>query len=162
MDDAWREAEKTGVEVYYEWSDVLEGNNRSKWDSPFAPTAAIGTTEAALGADLLIRGVPSGSFYDLSLQLQQKFKDAGLGRDLGARTSAEAQSLFQDSIPYPVRNLGEDAIRHFTDGKDASHIQSVQNAPELARDSNNLIWERSGINRARGSEDMMGMEQFRA
>ena len=85
-----------------------------------------------------------------------------MGRDLGARTSAEAQSLFQDSIPYPVRNLGGDAIRHFTDGKDASHIQSVQNAPELARDSNNLIWERSGINRARGSEDMMGMEQFRA
>ena len=53
-------------------------------------------------------------------------------------------------------------MRQFLQGKDASHIQSVHNAPQLATDSGNILWESSGINRARGASDMTGWEQFAA
>ena len=154
--------EKAGVEIYYEWSDVLEEASTSKPNSPFSQRATIGTTSAALGADTLIRGVPSGSFSDLSSGLIQKFKDAGLSGERGVRSLHEAQEFYRESIPYPVRNLGEDAIRQFTEGKDASHITSVKNAPELAKSNDKIVWENSSINRSRGSEDMTGMEVFKS
>ena len=48
----------------------------------------------------------------------------------------------------------------FVDGKDASHIQSAQNAPHLVADSGNILWEDSGINRARGAADMGSGERL--
>ena len=65
-------------------------------------------------------------------------------------------------MPGFVRNYGEDAVRQFLQGKDASHIRSVHNAPQLATDSGNILWESSSVNRARGAADMTGREQFAA
>ncbi|MYD61170.1 MAG: hypothetical protein F4W91_09040 [Gemmatimonadetes bacterium] len=92
--------------------------------------------------------------------MQDKFRIAGLGGERGVRTLAEAQNFYQDSIPYPIRNLGEPAISKFTDGKEASHIQSVHNAPHLTKESSNILWENSRDNRARGGENMIGQEQL--
>ena len=150
--------EKASVEIYYEWPEVIEETAAGK-----SATTTISTATAAAGVDTLVRGVPSGSFSDLSDGLQRKFMDAGL-RD-STRTFAEAESFFHESIPYPVRNLGEDAVSRYLGGdggKHASHIQSVHNAPHLANSNHNLVWENSDINRARGAENMTGMEQFRA
>ncbi len=149
--------ERAGVDIYYDWPEVTENGN-----SAGRLASIAGAATAAAGMDTLIRGVPSGSFADLSDSSQSKFVAAGLGGERGVRSAAEAQSFYQDSIPYPVRNLGEDAVRRFTDGKDASHIQSAHNAPHLADSSNNILWETSGINRARGAENMTGAEQFQA
>ena len=153
--------DKAGVDIYYEWPEALE-NEQNAYRKPSSNTSVIGTATTAAGVDTLFRGVPSDSFGDLSDSLQRKFVDAGLGGERGFRTATEANALYQDSIPYPVRNLGEGAIRTFTEGKDASHIESVSNAPNLASRPSNLIWEDSALNRSRGAEDMSGWEEFRA
>lgn len=149
--------EKAGVDRYYEWPEAVEETAGGK-----SAASVIGAVTAAAGVDTLIRGVPNGSFGNLSDSLQQKLVNAGLGGERGVRTLAEAQGFYQDSVPYPVRNLGEGATRQFLDGKDASHIQSAQNAPQLADHSGNLLWENSGLNRARGAENMTGREQWQA
>lgn len=149
--------EKAGVDRYYEWPEAVDETAGGQ-----AAAAVIGAATAVAGVDTLIRGVPNGSFSNLSDGLQQKLVNAGLGGERGVRTLAEAQGFYQDSIPYPIRNLGEGATRQFLDGKDASHIQSAQNAPHLADHSGNLLWENSGLNRARGTENMTGREQWQA
>ena len=149
--------EKAGVDIYYEWPEAIAetASNRST-------AATIGTSAAAAGIDTWIRGVPSGSFKDLSNSFQNKLRVAGLGGERGARTLAEAQNFYHDSIPYPIRNLGEPAIRQYLDGKHASHIQSFHNAPHLAKESSNSLWENARYNLARGDENMTGGEQLRA
>ncbi len=150
--------EKASVELYYEWPEATEdGDESNNGRSAIAGAATISTS-----ADLLIRGVPSGSFENLSDGLQQKLSRAGLGGDLGARTEAQAQAFYQETIPHTVRNLGEENVWKYLAGKDASHIQSVHNAPSLARENSNLVWESSDINRARGAENMTPGETFQA
>ena len=147
--------EKAGVDVYYEWPAGTE-------DRTHSAASLFGTAAAAAGVDTLVRGVPHGSFANLSDALQSKFASAGLGGERGARSMAEAESFYNDSIPYSVRNLGGDAVQRFLEGKDASHIQSAHNAPHLTASNGNIVWENSGLNRARGAENMTGAEQFRA
>ncbi len=152
--------EKAGVDIYYEWpSAAAEGDMGGISKSPLAGASAGAT---AAGADVLIRGVPDGSWASLSDSLQSKFASAGLGGERGIRSAAEAQAFYQDSIPYPVRNLGEETVWRYLEGKDASHIQSAHNAPHLASDNGNILWENSGINQARGADSMTGVEEFRA
>ena len=86
--------------------------------------------------------------------------DAGLRH--GTRSTTDAQTLYQESVPSFVRNYGEDSVNRFLQGKDASHIQSVYNSPDLATETGNIIWEKLSWNRARGSADMTGYEQFTA
>ena len=147
--------EKAGVEIYYDWpSQTAEERSGvlTKYSIPGLATAAqVGT---------IIRGIPDGSFANLTDGLQRKFMDAGLRH--GTRSAAEAQALYQESVPSFVRNYGEGSVKQFLQGKDASHIQSVHNHPDLAADTGNVIWEKLSWNRARGSADMTGYEQFTA
>ena len=151
--------EKAGMETYYDWPDALE--DRAGLTSRTASsTSAARTVGLAAGLEVLVRGMPPGSFADLSDSLQQKFATAGLGGNRGSR--ADPQAIYRDTIPYPIRDLGEDAVRSFTGGTDLSHRISVSNSPELARDPGNIAgWENSSLNRARGAETMTGMEEFR-
>ena len=146
--------EKACVDIYYEWPEAIAetASNRSI-------VSAIGTATTAAGIDILIRGVPSGSFDILSDSLQDKFRNAGLGGERGVRTLVEAQNFYHDSIPYPIRNLGESAIDTYLDGKHASHIQSVHNAPHLAKESSNILWENSRNNLSRQTENMTWLDQ---
>ncbi len=101
------------------------------------------------------------SYADLSAGLQQKFKAAGgLGGERGSRrTVTEAQSFYDSSVPDAVKMLGEDAVKDFLNGKEASHIRSFENAPELAKVDSNFLWEVASANRARSAADMTGWEQ---
>lgn len=149
--------EKAGVDVYYEWpSETAEARYDTLTKSGVAGLAAA----AQVGT--IIRGVPDGGFASLSDSLQRKFMDAGLRPEHGIRSVTEAQALYQESVPAFVRNYGEDAVRQFLQGKDASHIRSVHHSPYLATDPGNIVWESSGINRARGAADMTGWEHFTA
>ena len=149
--------EKASVDLYYEWAEVAEDEGI---EPATRATGLTGIAATAAGLDVLIRGIPTGSFEGLSDSLQRKLASAGIrGTE---RSIADASDFFKQSIPSPVRNLGEDAVKRYTDGKDASHIQSVKNAPHLADEPKNIIWENSGINRARGSENMTEIEQIRA
>ena len=147
--------DKARVDLYFEWADLLEEGTESKRTN--LPGLA-GAAAAAAGGFLWIRGLPTGSFESLSNGLQGKIAAAGLRGDY--RSAAEAQAFYQQSIPHAVRNLGQDSVERFLEGKDASHIQSVKNAPHLASENSNLMWEDSIINRARGAENMTGNEQF--
>ena len=88
--------------------------------------------------------------------------DAGLRPGHGIRNVSEAQTLYQETVPAFVRSFGEDAVREFLQGKDASHIRSVANAPHMSTDLNNIVWENSAINRARGAADMTPWERLAA
>lgn len=118
------------------------------------------SSEAAAAALALESVVSNVSYADLSGALQAKFKAAGLGGERGARTAAEAQSFYEASVPDAIKMLGGDAIKEYLAGKDASHITSYENAPELAKSNSNLLWEASSANRARGAADMTGWEQI--
>ncbi len=120
------------------------------------------TSEISAVALALDQVVSNVSFTDLSAQLQDKFRAAGgLGGDRGAlRTPAEAESFLNASVPDAIRMLGPEAIERFLDGKDASHVKSVSNAPELTRVDSNIRWENATANRARGAEDMSRFDQI--
>ena len=149
--------EKASVDIYYDWPvETADERGGMLTKSSLAGLAAA----AQVGS--VIRGIPNGSFANLTDGLQRKFMDAGLRPEHGIRNAAEAQILYQESVPSFVRNYGEDAVRQFLQGKDASHIQSVHNAPHLSADPGNILWENSAINRARGATDMTGWEQFTA
>ena len=149
--------EKACVDIYYEWPGETEDNR-----SGLLTKAGVAGLATASQVGTIIRGIPDGSFANLTDSLQRKFMDAGLRPEHGIRTTAEAQALYQESVPTLVRNYGEDAVKAFLKNKDASHIQSIHNAPHLATESGNILWENSAINRARGAEDMRGWEQFTA
>ena len=150
--------EKASVDIYYEWPGQSEDSNAQLLPKRQSAELAAATTQAGL----IIRGLPNGSFDNLSSTLQRKFMDAGLRPEHGIRTTAEAQSLYQETVPAFVRNFGGDAVRDFLGGKDASHIKSVANAPHLSADPNNIMWESSAINRARGASDMTQWDRFTA
>ena len=104
----------------------------------------------------------STSFTQLSSRMIRKFVRAGLGNGRGSRTVREAEQFFRASVPGPVRNLGEAAVKQFTKDKEASHIQAVANAPGKAKDSQNIVWEFAGDHIGRGSRDMTRLELFSA
>ena len=150
--------DRAGIETHYDWPSALDDRDGLTGRAT-ARTSTAGTVGMAAGREVLVRGMPSGSFADLSDSLQQKFATAGLGGDRGAWADPEA--IYRDTIPFPIRNLGVDP-RRYTDGKDLSHRISVSNSPELARDPGNIVgWENSSLNRARGAETMTGMQEFR-
>ena len=117
-------------------------------------------SEISAVAQALNNVVSNVSYADLTSSLQTKFKTAGLGGERGVRTAAEAQSFYESSVPDSVRVRGEDAVREWLAGKDASHIESFENAPELVKSDSNFLWENASANRARGAEDMTGLEQI--
>ena len=119
------------------------------------------SSETASVAHVLEGVVSNVSYADLSVSLQNKFKAAGgLGGERGLRrTAEEAQSFYESTVPDSVRLRGDDAVREWLAGKDASHVKSFENAPELARTDSNFLWEAASANRARGAADMTGWEQ---
>ena len=70
------------------------------------------------------------------------------------RTVDAASSFYESSVPSAVRNLGNDAVVAFLDGKHASHIEAVVNAPGRMMDAANIVWEAARDNLARGGADM--------
>ena len=145
---------KAPADIYFEWPEAIDESMKRRR----APD--IGAVSTATGLETLIKGIPPNSFENLGESLQRKFATAGLGGDRGIRPAVEAQSFYADSIPYAIRNLGPQAVRDYVSGKDASHIQSVQNAPHLARENSNIFWENREINNARGSGDMSRLHQM--
>lgn len=154
--------DKASAQTYCDWQPEAAQETRAGTPIGGGRSATASTLAMAAGADTLIRGVPSSSFEELGEGLHRKFAVAGLGGERGYRTLSEAQAFYQDSVPYPIRNLGGDAALRYLEGKDASHIQSWENAPRLAKDSGNILWERSDLNRARGSENMTAWEELSA
>lgn len=98
-------------------------------------------------------------FDELSPDLILKLRRAGLGNGRGFRTHAEAEQLFVESIPASVRNSGEKVVWQFLKNKQASHIESVVNAPGKAKNPGNIKWESGKSNQMRGSRNMNGVEK---
>ena len=114
---------------------------------------------AAWGALVsLEQAVPS--FSDLSPTLKAKFVAAGMHG--GSRTVDAASAFYESSVPSAVRNLGKDAVVAFLDGKHASHIEAVANAPGRMMDAANIVWEAARDNLARGAANMTPFELAKA
>ena len=127
------------------------GDNTDEW----AQAAAAGAWGALQN---LQAAVPT--FNDLSPLLKTKFALAGMH---GAwRPVHLASSFYEESIPFPIRNLGQDAVLAFIDGKHASHIEAVVNAPGRIMDAANIVWEAARDNLARGGANMTPFELAKA
>ena len=132
---------------------------RARESKDGANALAQGAASAAMGALLALQQtVPS--YADLSPALKAKLAFAGMH---GARRPIPiASHFYQECLPFPVRNLGEDAVWAFVDGKHASHIEAAVNAPERMMDAANIVWERARDNLARGGANMTPLELAKA
>ena len=124
-----------------------------------ADASARAAAAAAWGAFLTLQqAVPT--FNDLPTAMKVKFAAAGMH---GAwRPLDVANTFYESSIPFPIRNLGKDAVLAFVDGKHASHIEAVVNAPGRMMDAANIVWENARDNLARGGADMTPLELAKA
>ena len=144
------ESEELLQDFFYVRDDRRKYDNIENNRGPAALLVALAKGQQVKSAPFLSR---------LSNPMQNKFHIAGLGRGRGgARGPAAAQEFYRSSVPGPVRNLGEGAVRQYTHGKQASHIRSVANAPGQARNSSNIVWESAKANTARGSRNMTKLE----
>ena len=117
-------------------------------------------TAASVSAAFLTVEQMVPSFSGLSPAVKAKFAMAGLQ---GAwRPIDFAQGFFEEGVPSAVRNLGEDAVLKFVEGKHASHIRSVFNAPERMAEHTNIVWEAAKDNLSRGATDMTAMDLAKA
>ena len=114
------------------------------------------------GASRAHKPAAATPFSALPSWLKLKFIKAGLGNGRGYRTLAEAEQLYLRTVPRSVRSMGPQAIKKFLHGKDASHVESVVNAPSKANMPKNFLWEISSRNRSRGSANMTFLERTRA
>ena len=143
---------------------ILEGEDQLQ-DFLFVRDGGNGF-ESRQGPAALISAVVNGknvnptAFSQLSHQLNVKFSRAGFGSRGGHRKLPEAQEFYRTRVPGPIRNLGEAGV--FTRGKHASHKISKLNAPHLANDPKNIMWESSKANLKRGSRNMTRLEIVRA
>ena len=95
--------EKAGVDIYYDWpGQAAEERERSG----ALTKSGIAGLAAAAQVGTVLRGIPDGGFTSLSGGLQRKFMDAGLRPEHGVRNAAEAQALYQESVPGFVQNYG--------------------------------------------------------
>lgn len=123
---------------------------------------AISPKEQIAAVSLALNQVVDNvSYADLSAHLQRKFTSAGLrGGPKHWRAPEGASGFYDASIPDAVKMLGEDGVREFLDGKNASHIKSVSNWRELAGTDSNILWENRVANYERGAADMSAFEQL--
>ena len=149
-------------------SRAFHGRCRERFESVDLSSRKVGdnagaraqaAASAAWGAFVTLQeAVPS--FNDLSPTLKAKFAMAGMH---GAwRPVDAAGEFYRAGIPFPVRNLGEETVFAFVDGKHASHIDAVANAPGRMMDAANIVWERARDNLARGAADMTPLELAKA
>ena len=141
---------RTIAQKIYAWAES-GANSRFKDSSSTISGAVAGAAEGVYKSG-------SGNWHNLSYSIKQKFRTAGLGRSRGIRTPGQARHFYETSVPQIVRNGGEDAVKAFLKGKQASHIKSVANAPSQAKASSNVIWESSKRNAARGGRNMSSSE----
>ena len=81
-----------------------------------------------------------------------------VAKTLGNRRGGFAPEVLFPRIPAGVRLAGEEAVVDYLSERDLSHIRSVREAPELASEPGNVIFERATANRARGARHMTNWE----
>ena len=142
------EGTATAVEKIYVWPEqaASPGDSESGTVHGSRVVAGVGSGGAA-------RPKPV-TWESLSYRTKNRFKVGGLGRGLGRRREAMARRLFNKQVPKAVRNLGEPAVRDFLEKKHISHIESVKNAPQKAKQPANVVLEDRAKNIARGGKNM--------
>lgn len=80
-----------------------------------------------------------------------------VAQSLANRAGGVAPDKLFDLIPTGVK-LSEESIMAFLKTHDVSHRISIKNDPTKAGDINNVIFEPSSVNRARGSQNMSHTE----
>ena len=126
------------------------------WESAFqAAGAAVASMPNAVTAATLEEMLDVK--WNLSKRLSQSRVQAQIRTLLGQLADRGVTLTVEDlysRIPLGVRLAGERAAMAFLRPRDLSHIESIENAPEKALDSENLVYEKAASNRARGSANM--------
>ena len=81
-----------------------------------------------------------------------------VARTLGNRRGGLRPEVLFRKIPAGVLLAGEGAALNYLSERDLSHIRSVREAPELATEPSNVVFERTHANRARGGRNMTNWE----
>ena len=125
------------------------------WESAFqAAGAALGSMPSAETA------IPLDEMLEVKQNLSKRLSNLRhrLGPDLLGQLADRGVTLTVDDlysrIPLVVRLAGERATMTFLRPRDLSHIASIENAPQKALNSENLVYEKEASNRARGSANM--------
>ena len=144
------EGKRTVAQKIYAWTyfDAKSGTISSSY--PIGGSFAGAVDGAARSG--------SGGWNNLGYAMKRKFRTAGLGGSRGIRNSGQARHFYESTVPRIVRNGGEDAVKVFLKGKQASHLKSVANAPSQAKAASNVIWENASKNAARGGRNMSASE----
>ena len=91
---------KAGIDIYYDWPEAAEAVRTSSLSS------ILGTAVAVTSMGILIRGVPSNSFTELSKSLRIKFARAGLGAGQRHQKHPRDAALFSRHHPVPDPEFG--------------------------------------------------------
>ncbi len=149
---------RTYMHDFYAWPEIeaIPGNSQFEDVATAGEAGAAGVASARFASQ-----VRAGAWHNLPPQMKWMFRIRGLGGKRGFRSEAMAQRLYE-TIPQTIRNQGPSAVRNFLKGRSASHIKSVANAPNLARQPGNIVWENVRTNVTRGSLNMTGAEIAKA
>ena len=85
-----------------------------------------------------------------------------VAKTLRNRRGSFAPEVLFPRIPAGVRLAGEEAVLEYLSERDLSHIRSVNEAPDLAAEPGNVVFERATANRARGARHMTNWEWMTA
>ena len=87
---------------------------------------------------------------------------AAVAKNLATRRgNIPAAELFA-RIPQGVRVGGEKSILSYLKSVDLSHLRSVKNSPKLAHSADNVLFEPSALNQARGARNMTAAQVAKA
>ena len=113
---------------------------------------------AGAGVFAWASALKSGEWDKLSPGMQKLFRTRGLGRGLGCRSDRMGQRVYERIIPPDIRRMGEPATLKYMEGKDFSHIKSVNNYRCEAKYPSSIVLEALSKNRSRGSRNMTSAE----
>ena len=125
------------------WESAFQAVGAAVAGMPNAVTSA--TPEEMLDVKRNLSKRPSKLRSRLDPDLLRQLADRGV--------TLTVEDLYS-RIPLGVRLAGERATMAFLRPRDLSHIESIENAPEKALDSENLVYEKKASNRARGAANM--------
>ena len=132
---------------------VRDATGLTTWEDRIVPGVALGTIAGAGTGLVSAAEVAANTWEALSTETKQKFRQRGLRTGMKVRADDMAEALYR-TVPQSVRASGEAAVLEFLGKYDLSHVKPVSEAPGLAYDLDNVIWEEKALNRKRGSNIM--------
>ena len=144
-----------GVDVQARPSDATHGQAA-------ASTETEPAVDSRLAVDWWNRAIEAAGESAAGIRAAALLRGLGempeVAKTLGNRRGGLRPEVLFGKIPSGVLLAGEGAALNYLSERDLSHIRSVREAPELAAEPGNVVFERTYANRARGGRNMTNWE----